>query len=68
MRTRTWILPAVVAIVAIGSTAAQNTGTSTFRVGPERAMHGLTVAEQAAQRLQLHGEISAIMPPGATTE
>ena len=44
--------------------AAQAVGNR--RVGLEVAVGGLTIAERAALRLKLHGEISAIVPPGVS--
>ncbi len=34
------------------------------RVGPETAIGGLTVAEQAALKRELHAEVSAMVPAG----
>ena len=64
MRIRFWIVLAALALIWMPLTVAQNAERPTKRVGPEEAVGGLTVLEEAARQLQLHGEITAVMPAG----
>ena len=66
MRTRFRILLAAVAAFCMAVAVAPSTGADrpTVRIGSERAVGGLTVAERVAHKMQLHAELTAVLPAG----
>ena len=58
-------LVALTTHVIIANTMPALAQQRAIRVGPEVAVGGLTVAEQAARSLHLHERLMSIMPPGA---
>ncbi len=57
-------LLALTTLVMIANTLPALAQQRTIRVGSEKAVGGLTVAEQAARSLHLHEKLMTIIPPG----
>lgn len=59
------VLAALVAMMVMTQALPAVAQRRTTRVGPEAAVGGLTIAEQAARSLRLHEELMPLVPPGA---
>jgi hypothetical protein len=64
VRTLNWLLLVLGAMLCTSLAGDQDNGRRTTHLGPERAVSGLTVAEQTELQRQLHEELSAQMPAG----